>query len=64
MAKCIYFHSILPAFQEEEPGFMSRQIFEGMLLLLDNVTLRMLLSVQFELMVTSSYRVKCLSVNL
>lgn len=61
MAKCIYFCSILPAFQEEGPGFMSRQIFEGVLLL---HPLSTLLTVQFELTVTSSHRVKCWSVNL
>jgi hypothetical protein len=36
MAKCIYFCSISPVLQEEGPGFMSRQIFEGVLLLLEN----------------------------
>ena len=63
MAKCIYFCSILPAFEEEGPGFMSRQIFEGVLLLLDNPALSMLLNVQFEMTVTSSYRVECESVD-
>ena len=64
MAKCIYFCSILSAFQEEEPGFMSRQIFERMLLILDNPALSMLQIIQFELIVTSGYRVKCWRVNL
>jgi hypothetical protein len=47
MAKCIHFCSILPAFQEEVSGFMARQIFEGVLLLLDNPALSMLLTVEF-----------------
>jgi len=64
MAKCIYFCSVLPVFQEEGPGLMSRQIFEGVLLRLDNPAPSMLLIVQFELIVTSSYRAKCWSVNL
>lgn len=64
MAKCTYFCSILPAFEEEGPGFMSHQIFDVVLLRLDNPVLSMLLTVQFELIVTSSYREKCWSVNL
>jgi hypothetical protein len=64
MAKCIYSCFILPAFQEEGPGFTSRQVFEGLQLLLDNSALSMLLIVQFELIITSSYRAKCWSVNL
>jgi len=64
MDKCIHFCSILPTVQEEGPGFMSRQIFEGVLLLLDNSALSTLLLVQFALIVTSSYKAKRWSVNL
>jgi len=47
---------ILLAFQEEGPGFVSCQVFEGVLLLLDKSALSILLIVQFKLIVTSSYR--------
>jgi hypothetical protein len=47
VVNCIYSCSILPAFQEEGLVFITRQIFEGLLLLSDSPALSMLMILQF-----------------